>query len=364
MTPKQRVRTAMLGGIPDCVPFIPQICHPHAIKILGRPYEETCLNIVRDPQLMNKISFEVVKLYGVDGLRAWMPSKPKEVFEQNGLWYGRDPETGKTLGRVDFEGGGGIVAPEEATIHTEEDIEAIPIPSVEELVASGRLDSVKAVVDEAGDDYFVVSAAGAFTVQHLALTRGKLQAMVDLVDRPDFCHHSQEKALEIALQHARALCAIGVDALMIGDTFSGVVGPEWFRRHNLPYFRRFVDTIKAEYGEERPVIYLHVCGNGTPLLELMADTGVDCIEPLDHVAGVEVCEAKRRVGDRVALMGGANTVKLAHGTLAEVREDIGRCLREGAPGGGYILAAGDMLPTETSREKVELMLEMARAYTY
>ena len=33
-----------------------------------------------------------------------------------------------------------------------------------------------------------------------------------------------------------------------------------------------------------------------------------------------------------------------------------RCLSEGAPGGGYILAAGDMLPTETSKEKVEAMI--------
>ena len=41
-----------------------------------------------------------------------------------------------------------------------------------------------------------------------------------------------------------------------------------------------------------------------------------------------------------------------------------RCLTEGAPGGGYILAAGDMLPTETSREKAEAMLELARNYRY
>lgn len=72
----------------------------------------------------------------------------------------------------------------------------------------------------------------------------------------------------------------------------------------------------------------------------------------------------RRFADRVALMGGVHTVKLAHGSLEEVKEDVQRCLSEGAPGRGYILAAGDMLPTETSREKVEAMPAAAKTYRY
>ena len=82
------------------------------------------------------------------------------------------------------------------------------------------------------------------------------------------------------------------------------------------------------------------------------------------VDGVRVADAKKRVGGRVALMGGVNTLLLAHGTLEEVKEDCRRCLAEGAPGGGYILAAGDMLPTETSRDKVEAMVEAAENYRY
>jgi len=119
-----------------------------------------------------------------------------------------------------------------------------------------------------------------------------------------------------------------------------------------------------DFGPDCPVIYLHVCGSGTGLLEFMADTDVDCIEPLDPLGGVEVRDAKARVGDRVALMGGVHTVKLARGTVEDVRADVARRLSEGAPGGGYILAAGDMLPTETSQEKVELMLEMSKAWNY
>ena len=163
---------------------------------------------------------------------------------------------------------------------------------------------------------------------------------------------------------AFALTEIGIDGLLLGDTFGGVVGPNGFKEFFLPYFQRFVAEMRGRYGARCPIIYLHICGNSTRLLELMADTGVDCIEPLDPLGGVIVKDAKQRVGRRVALMGGVHTVKLAHGTLAEVEQDIQRCLHEGAPGGGYVLACGDMLPTETSREKVEAMLSAARSYTY
>jgi uroporphyrinogen decarboxylase len=142
---------------------------------------------------------------------------------------------------------------------------------------------------------------------------------------------------------------------MMGDTFGGVVGPRFFEEFCVPYMRRFVERMRPA----GILTYIHICGNSTRLFELMADTGTNCIEPLDPLGGVSVADAKRRVGHRVALMGGVHTVKLAHGSLREVEEDCARCIREGAPGGGYILACGDMLPTETAPEKVRAMMNAA-----
>jgi len=364
MNPAERARTAMGGGVPDCVPFIPQICPPHAVLALGMDYQSTMLEIVRNPALANDLVFECARQYGVDGVRTWIEPAPRDAVKVHGLWYGQDPETGERLGRIDFEGGGGVLPPEKPTIHTEEDIEAIPVTSADELLASGRLDSAKVVIDKAGDDYFVMSPPGDHTPQYITSLRGNQQAMLDLMDRPDFCHLTLEKGLQIAIENATALSRIGIDALYIGDTFGGVVGPRHFREFFVPYSTRFVNEMRARFAERCPLIYMHICGDSTQLFELMADTGVDCIEPLDPLGGVEVADAKRRVGQRVALMGGMHTAKLAHGTLDEVKADIGRCLSEGAPGGGYILACGDMLPTETSREKVEAMTEAAHSYIY
>ena len=128
----------------------------------------------------------------------------------------------------------------------------------------------------------------------------------------------------------------------------------------MPTMTRFVQAVRPH----GVLTYLHVCGDSTRIVEMMADTGVDCIEPLDPLGGVAVADVKRRVGDRVALMGGVSTTALAHGSLEDVVDDCGRCLREGAGGGGYILACGDMLPTETSQEKVQAMIDAAHAFRY
>ena len=356
MTPRQRVLTAMTGGKPDRVPFIPQICVPHAVRMLGQEFESTLLDVVRNPLRMNALTFDCVKAYGVDGLRAWPPGEAMDVVNVDGIWYGRDPQTGKRLGRVDFEGGGGVVPSEEPTIHTEEDIDAVPVVEAEDILESGEFDGIRAIIQEAGDDYFVISAPGAFTVEYLTFVRGKRRALMDLHDRPDFCHRALEKALAVTIARARALARIGIHGLMIADVYGGVIGPAHFQEFCVPYFKRFVQAIKG-YGIP---IYMHVCGKSGCILELMADAGVHCIEPLDPLGGVQVADAKRRVGGRVALMGGIDTRLLAHGTLPQVRTDAERCLRQGMPGGGYVLACGDMLPTETSPDKVRMLIEMCK----
>ncbi|MFH0796164.1 MAG: uroporphyrinogen decarboxylase family protein [Candidatus Omnitrophota bacterium] len=360
MKGKERVRVAMLNGKPDCVPVIPQICIPHAVRVLGLNYEETLLEVVRHPELMNKIVFDCVKYYGVDGLRAWIPSEPMDVIKVDGKWHGQDPKTGQLLGLIDFAGGGSIVPSEEPTLKTDEDIDSIPVVPAEKIIKGGKLDSVKAIIEEAKDDYFVISHPGLFTFEHLTFVRGKIQAMMDIMDNPKFCHKALEKALQVAIQNGLALVSIGIDALLIADTFGGIISPKQFQEFCFPYFKRFVEAMKGQ----GVLIYMHICGNSRRLFEAIADTGVNCIEPLDPLGGVEVSDAKDRVGHRVALMGGVNTVKLARGSLPEVVADCRRCLNQGAVGGGYILAAGDMLPTETVPEKVKAMVEMAHEHRY
>ncbi len=357
MNAKERVRIAMSGGTPDRVPVVPQICPPHAIRVAGLPFKETIVDRLRNPRKYDLLEPECALGYGVDGVRVWIGASPRNIEWQGENAYEVDVETGERIGMVDFMGGGEVLRlPSQRRQLTDEDIEAIEVVPAEDLLESEALIPMKKVVAEYGDKLFIIGPPGGFNLETLSVTQGIEPTLIDIIERPDFIKRHSEKMLAVTIQRAIAMAKAGAEAFYIGQTFGQFMSPDQFKELFLPYFQQFVQTLRP-YG---PLIYLHMCGQVTHLLDLMVETGVDCVEPMDEVGGTSVAQTKQRIGDQVALMGGVNTVVLAHGTLEEVREDCIRCIGEAGADGGYILAAGDMLPTETDPEKVKVMLECAK----
>ena len=122
----------------------------------------------------------------------------------------------------------------------------------------------------------------------------------------------------------------------------------------LPAYQKFCRHFK----DRDILIYIHICGNSNPILEMMADTGAHVVEPLDPLGGVSVADAKRRIGHKVALMGGVNTLTLSGATPEQVRSEAIQKCREGGPH-GYVLAAGDMVPPDTSLANLQAMVDVA-----
>ena len=82
-----------------------------------------------------------------------------------------------------------------------------------------------------------------------------------------------------------------------------------------------------------------------PVLEDIAGMGPDAMETLTPPAmggDVDLAEAKRRVGDRVCLIGGFDQFHYFQGCgPEETRGAVRACFEAAGEGGGYILAASD-----------------------
>jgi uroporphyrinogen-III decarboxylase len=96
----------------------------------------------------------------------------------------------------------------------------------------------------------------------------------------------------------------------------------------------------------------------------MADTGSDVLEPLTPPAlngDTRLANAKERIGRRMALYGGFNERVLASENPEDVRDEVRRCLAEGAEGGGYaIRTAGQVF--EADLKNIEVMAEAVHKY--
>jgi MtaA/CmuA family methyltransferase len=346
----------MRRGQPDRVPVLPQIWLDHASLATG--YD--LLELLREPSALYDVLLALWRRYRMDGIRVFMVAKPRHIVERDGHYVEIDPRTGAVLGRVDIEGGGTTIPIDsEPLVKSKADLGKIPVLQPDDY-ADNIVKPVSRFVSEVGDDLFIAGAVGHQSINALVVNRGATQAMVDLVENPSLAMAIMERATEASINKALAFVRAGVDCLYMGDASASasLISPNHFRQYCLPLYREFVRVLRP-YGV---LIYLHICGNSVPILELMADTGVDCIEPLDPLGGVDVADAKRRVGHRVALMGGVNTLTLLRGSPEEVEAEARECIRKGATGGGYILGAGDMVPRHARPENVDAMIAAAKKY--
>ena len=364
MTGRERMQLAMRRQRPDRVPTMPQLCHPHAIHVLREDYRRGIAETIEKPALCHELALEIGEHYGVDGLRLFPTPDPMQIVDQNDELIAVSPRTGQRVGHVDLHGGGHVVLDQKVLpVETADDLNKLPRVRCETLLQNSALVDLADATDRAHKmGFFVASAPTGFTMNYLSDRRGRQQALMDLVTEPELAGRIMDIAVINAIEHARALVICGVDALYIGDPSSSasLISPRHFEEFCLPRFKLLCE----ELHKSGVLIYIHICGNSRPILEMMADTGADCIEPLDPLGGVDVADAKRRVGSRVALMGGVNTLSLLKCTPEEVYEESIACCRAGGNDGGYILAAGDMVPDFAPEANVRAMVQAARDCSY
>lgn len=126
-----------------------------------------------------------------------------------------------------------------------------------------------------------------------------------------------------------------------GDASSTVISPKLFDRFVAPYDRVL---IQAAHEAGQRIVY-HTCGGMMPVLERIADMEPDAMEtftPVGMGGDVNLCEAKRRIGERVCMIGGFDQFHFFTGTTPEkTRAEVRRCFEEAGGGGGFILSPSD-----------------------
>lgn len=188
-----------------------------------------------------------------------------------------------------------------------------------------------------------------------------LQAWVeDMYTNPELARSTMRFLTEFIKALAKNLIQAGADVVSIydGPGSSSVIAPRMYKKYAFPCYKEIIQTIRMEGAKA----ILHHCGNSNPILETMADTGADGIEPIDPLGGMDMADAKRRIGHRVCLKGNVNTVTLTEGTPKEVEEEATQAILKGAPGGGFILASGNNIEAVMPVENIKAMVVAAKKY--
>ena len=100
-----------------------------------------------------------------------------------------------------------------------------------------------------------------------------------------------------------------------------------------------------------------------PIIDMIIDTGIHALHPIDPNARMDLGEVKKKYGHRVCLVGNVDCAyTLTWGTLEEVRDDVKRCVKQAARGGGYICMSSNSIHSAVKPENYVEMVKAIRNY--
>lgn len=178
--------------------------------------------------------------------------------------------------------------------------------------------------------------------------------------RPDLLHRILDINAQATTAYLNAQIEAGAQAVMLFDSWGGVLPDGKYQEFSLSYMRQVIDgLIRKVDGQSIPVIAF-TKGGGLWIEELAA-SGCDAVG-LDWT--MNLGSARRRVADRVALQGNMDPMALFAGEEA-VRAEARRVLDSYGPvgGGGHVFNLGHGISQFTPPEAVTALVDEVHAYS-
>jgi uroporphyrinogen decarboxylase len=144
----------------------------------------------------------------------------------------------------------------------------------------------------------------------------------------------------------------GAQALMIFDTWGGVLTPRDYVRFSLDPMARIVAGLKREAEGRRVPVILFSKNAGTSL-EALAGSGCDAIG-VDWT--LDLGEARRRVGQRVALQGNMDPAAL-YASPQRLREEVTAVLASYGQGSGHVFNLGHGIAPDVNPDHVAVVVD-------
>jgi uroporphyrinogen decarboxylase len=173
--------------------------------------------------------------------------------------------------------------------------------------------------------------------------------------RPDLLHRILDITAQTVTVYLNAQIAAGAQAVMIFDSWGGALSHSAYREFSLQYMEKIVAGLTRE-SEGRVVPRIVFTKGGGLWLEAQAAIGADALG-LDWT--VDIGEARRRVGDKVALQGNLDPAILLS-TPAAIEKEVAAILASYGKGSGHVFNLGHGITQWTPPENAAAMLEAVR----
>jgi len=226
-----------------------------------------------------------------------------------------------------------------ARIKSSKDLKTYRAPDLEK---QGRFKTLKQMVNRFKERKLVViKLHDVWSIPRDLL--GYERLLISVIKNRELVYDVVRFSVDYHKRAAEMAAEIGADAIITTDDIASnerlIISPETWTDVFWPSFKELFEYFKS-LG-----LYTikHTDGNIMSIIDQLVSC-VDCINPIDQMAGMRLKEVKEKYGGSVALMGNVDCVHiLVDGGREEIAEEVKRCIREGGGQGGYILASSNSI---------------------
>jgi uroporphyrinogen decarboxylase len=234
------------------------------------------------------------------------------------------------------------------------------------------VDAVNLAADDYGERGIIRGAMPGFDIygqpgcwQDASCLYGIEDLIMETFDDPEWVYAFLHILRERKSKYIASLQGARFDLIELGggDASTTVISPAIFEQFVAPYD---AELIAQAHAAGQRIVY-HTCGGMMPILEQIAHMQPDAMEtftPESMGGDTILTEAKRRIGDRVCMIGGFDQFHyFLNCPPEETRRHVRGCFEEAGVGGGYILAPSDHF-FDAEPELLKAYAEEARGCRY
>jgi uroporphyrinogen decarboxylase len=171
-----------------------------------------------------------------------------------------------------------------------------------------------------------------------------------LFEEPEEIDKNAQLALQNGIENINRWAGLGVNVMLTASDLADNKGPyfnsEQMNRFILPYLQNWVEEVKRVGANS----ILHTDGNINFYLELLSESGVNAIQSIDPVAGMDMEETLKRIQNRTCLCGNIDCGLLLTSSPEIVFQETKKLLKKVRNYPGFVLGASNAVQPEVPKE--------------
>jgi len=249
--------------------------------------------------------------------------------------------------------------PIEGPIHNMEELEAYTPP---DPYKEGRFKSLKELLDRYGGEKAVI-----LHMNDIWSIPSRLMAYEDflcnIMDEPEFIKALLKMTIDEQILLAEEAAKTGCKFIYTGDDVADnsgpIISPAMFEEIFFPELKRIIGA----YKDLGFTLLKHCDGFFLPLLDFYIEAGIDLLDPIDPIAGMDIKHIKDTYGSRIAIKGNVNcATTLVFGTVDETVAETKYCLDVAKGTTGYICSSSNSIHSSVNPANYKAMLETIDEY--